>query len=61
MKNDKTDNEKKKPERVIKCELCSQLFSFEQIWTESYRKGTTPANFVFEPYICDPCYQEIEF
>lgn len=60
MENEKPDNEKKKPERVIKCELCSELFSLEEAKARILT-GTVPANYVFEPFICEPCYQGLDF
>lgn len=60
MKNETTDNKQTKVERVIKCELCNNLFSLYEV-QKGMLTGNIPANFVFDPYICDPCYQEVQF
>lgn len=59
MENEKPDNERNKPKRGVTCEICSQFFSIE----ESVEGNALLAAFQasFTPFICDPCYQELDF
>lgn len=52
MENEETDNAKIKPERGRVCELCLQFIPLKP--DDLHFKS-------FTPFICDPCYQEIEF
>ena len=52
VKNEKSDNARIKPERGLICELCSQFIVLKE--HDLHFKS-------FAPFICESCYQELDF